>query len=348
MSTTCIDVMVKTRSGRVAQNTVQPLPVQQASRSSTPIVAPVDNGRHVRFASKDQFVSPPPDQDGDSVMGDSEYVPSEGGVNYDKDMVDENSDEAVNGDNIDTTMGDDSVAEIDVNEGPQTPTRAHPYDAGSVLLTPNKNRPHASGHGQAFGNVDTGVNARYPSIDENRFNHTKYMTFSPANRAYVLVPPSQRTPGRRIADENAPGPSNRPVTPPARYQPPPSLRRQRIEVRVEPLITLGPLSMENPVRWYRGENGAFVRDGSLPPDYYGAEHLKKVQPPRAEPVPQPAKLVRHDTEPLEDDPAPPKVMVPGAQPPARSKGKAKAKARARAETDVQMLRRSIRIRELKK
>ena len=45
-------------------------------------------------------------------------------------------------------------------------------------------------------------------------------------------------------------------------------------------------------------------------------------------------------------------MGPGAQPPVLSKGKAKvtakAKTKVKAEIDVQMLRRSIRIRELKK
>ncbi len=353
---------MKTRSARLAQNTVQQPAAQLFHlRRSTRLIAQANGGRCIRFASRDQVIPPQPDQDGDSVMGDSEHVPSEDGTDNDEGTVAEDSDTGtVCGDDVDAVMGDDSVTDIrDASEGPQTPTRSGTYNFGSVILTPDKNKSRAPGRIQAVGNDDAKVHSRYPSLNGNGFNHNNPVT--PArkgkNRAYVLLPTTPRGVGngKPARDENIPGPSNHPSTPLTRPGPPATIHRQNVQVPTDPLVTLGP--MEEPVRWYRRGDGQFVRDGSLPPEYYGAEHLKKVQPPRAQsPPPVEAKLVRHDTEPLEDPPVlmkpledlpvpMPQLDEPARPPQLRPKRKARRKT---GEIDMRTLRRSVRIREQRK
>ncbi|PIL27327.1 hypothetical protein GSI_10474 [Ganoderma sinense ZZ0214-1] len=281
-----------------------------------PAQQPANGSRVVRFASRDQFFSPPPDHDGDSEMADSDT-------------------ETVHGGDCDTEMGDDSATNVrNTGEAPQTPTRSGAYTYGSVVLTPDKNKPRSSDRRQAVRDNNTKVHSRYPSLNGNS-NHRKPVP-------YVLVTTTpRRGAGRPARNENTPGPSNRgPSTPPSRRMPPPaSLQRRKMEMPSFDQLSsarLGPdWMMKNPVRWFRDANGQFVRDGSLPPEYFGAEQLREVQPPRADTPPSEAsEYERCDTEPLED-----------SEDVAPVRPKRKTRAQARAEIDWSTVRRSVRIQE---
>ncbi|KAI1798411.1 hypothetical protein LXA43DRAFT_1107788 [Ganoderma leucocontextum] len=350
---------MKTRSARLAVNRVQQATGHSSNRRRTArIAAQSEMDRHVRWASRDQFFSPPPDNDGDSVMEDDEYVPDKDGMDHDEGTVDEDSDtETAHGDDVDTVMGDDSDASIrDASEVPRTPTRSRPYNFGSVILTPDKNKPRSVGLDNRGDDEAKEVLSRYPSLNPNGsgFNRNTHVAAAPTsagkgkNRAYVQAPPNPPSARKPAGDENVPGPSNRPSTSPVHRGPQGNLQRQKVHVPVDHLVSLGPMTMwDNPVRWYRGQQGRFVRDGSLPPNYYGAEYLKKVQPPRADVVPEPvAKVIRYDTEPLEDPPVHIPVQAvedPAPQPQARPKRK--TKSHVASVVDVRSLRRSIRIRD---
>ncbi|KAM5541704.1 hypothetical protein V8D89_004433 [Ganoderma adspersum] len=368
-----------TRSAHAAQIAAQQLaqqptlhlaqqPVQQPTNAhqSTGLLAQADGDRRVRWASRDQFFSPPPEQleqpaqDGDSEMGDSEHIPPETGRDDDAGTMDGGSHtKTVHSDDGDTVMGDDSVPDLcDVSGGPQTPTRTGTYNYGSVILTPDKNKARASGNSQTVANDATKVHSRFPSLNGN-FNRNNAVVAPTPTRArkghpYVLVPtPPRRRQGRPARNENVAGPSNRPSTPPSRQDPPPAnIQRRKMQLPSDTSMSLGPLSMlKEPVRWYHNKRGEFVRDGSLPPEYYAADQLRMIQPRRADtPPPEATTYVRADTEPLEDYPGPPlpsrneePALPPNLQPPKR-----KTKAERMAEIDLTALRRSVRIREQKK
>ena len=332
---------------------------------TTGLLAQTDEDRRVRWASRDQFFSPPPDQDGDSEMGDSEYVPSETHTDDEASTVNGGSDtETVHGDDGDAVMGDDSVADLsNVSQGPQTPTRAGTYTYGSVILTPDKNRARASGHNHAVADDTTKVHSRFPSLNGN-FNRNKPAAArTPARRGhpYVLISTTPKGgQGRSARNENVAGPSNRPSTPPPSQGPPPAnLQRRKMRLPSDPSMSLGPalgpLSMlKEPVRWYHNDKGKFVRDGSLPPSYFAAAELGLIQPPRADtPPPEATTYVRADTEPLEDYPGPPlstRCPEPALphNPQLPKPAKRKTKAQRMAEIDLTALRRSVRIRKQNK
>ncbi|EJF58963.1 hypothetical protein DICSQDRAFT_172461 [Dichomitus squalens LYAD-421 SS1] len=285
---------------------------------------------------------------------------------------------ALTDDDGDTVMGDDESMMGDDDERPQTPPRFGSYDPGSVLLTPNKNKPRGQSHAQPADdglrhsnhgtrNINDRVAfLRDPSLavisqpaapngegeerpaTDRKHNKNKRLVFKEEPSVHLI-------PARSSSDENSePGPS---------------------EPQAGPSTSDGSRASQEDgggftsewngsVRWYHDDHGTFVRDGSLPPEYYSHWGFpRELQPPRADSLQRPPerspppRLQRTDTELVIDEPQPsrqaqraqPARRAPGAQPIAREQSiiLERAPTSRKKQKDAQQLptpRRSERIR----
>ena len=269
-------------------------------------------------------------------------------------------------DDGDTVMGDDE-------ERPQTPTPLDRFDPGSVLLTPNKNKPRGQSDAQAAADGDRHSGHSNRTINDRVAflrDPSLALISQPAapEREDEDRPVSERKRKKRLAFREDPSVHIIPACPSIDENDEPGPSEPQAGPSTEDRSSATPEESDDivsewhdSVRWFRDRKGAFVRDGSLPPEcFYHWQFPKSMQPPRADPAecpperPTPPRLQRTDTELIIDAPKPSRQAqhINGAQPIAREHSVIleKPPTPPRKAKEVQQLptpRRSERIRKLR-